>query len=242
MLLLRSRIERTGDPARRFSAAGKTAAPLYDRGVRRFLRILLNAATALSIVMFIAVAGAYMAARWRDDCWTFKYFPSYYVNPHAPLPSDAWCLVVQCNNATDGVGVLCIVYRQIEASATARFTVEHGHGAADHLYFIWAHERWHRAGFRFGHSRWVADYPHTVKPCDAWQVGLPRWFLLAVAAVLPSMRIAAWRRRRRRTSRIAPGQCPTCGYDLRATPDRCPECGTVPTSEGRAPAPEGGRR
>ena len=66
---------------------------------------------------------------------------------------------------------------------------------------------------------------------------LPWWLLALLFAFAPSL--VAWRRWRSRA--FAAGRCAACGYDLRATPDRCPECGTVP-GEGRAPAPEGGRR
>ena len=61
-------------------------------------------------------------------------------------------------------------------------------------------------------------------------VVIPWTWPLAIAVPLPALLVsrALWHRHRRRNRR-ARGQCPRCGYDLRATPGRCPECG-VPTS------------
>jgi hypothetical protein len=57
---------------------------------------------------------------------------------------------------------------------------------------------------------------------SARYVQAPWWSLVAVTGALPIMWVVVtWRRWRR----VAPGHCPRCGYDMRATPERCPECG-----------------
>src|SRR4051812_22642149 len=53
-------------------------------------------------------------------------------------------------------------------------------------------------------------------------VAFPHWSLVLISAIAP----VVWFRTR--PSRVRPGMCARCGYDLRATPTRCPECGFIP--------------
>jgi hypothetical protein len=58
----------------------------------------------------------------------------------------------------------------------------------------------------------------------SWELAIPWWLILIFALAIPAGAAEkSWRQRRR----IRKGQCPECGYDLRATPERCPECGRV---------------
>jgi hypothetical protein len=64
-------------------------------------------------------------------------------------------------------------------------------------------------------------------------IAIPYWFIVLLTAIGP---VTVWRHRRRQLRRRQVGQCPGCGYDLRATPDHCPECGwksSVPAAEPR---------
>jgi hypothetical protein len=77
--------------------------------------------------------------------------------------------------------------------------------------------------FAWGVAVWTGPWP----PPPGVAVSLPYWLLAVVIGTWPAARVIVRVRRRR----AAPGLCPTCGYDLRATPERCPECGAVaPTS------------
>ena len=86
------------------------------------------------------------------------------------------------------------------------------------------------AGFQAMH------YVDTSRPgyrYDNWVLGVRAWLAMALLILMP----AVWVKRFCKSLRSRRhGQCPVCGYDLRATPDRCPECGT----ETKIPAASAG--
>ena len=59
---------------------------------------------------------------------------------------------------------------------------------------------------------------------------VPLWAVDGALMQMIAACFIAVRRAARRAQRRVRKQCPTCGYDLRATPDRCPECGATPVS------------
>jgi hypothetical protein len=65
------------------------------------------------------------------------------------------------------------------------------------------------------------SFPYEV-PQEFYFLIFPHWLLAALALALPVVRLL------RRQRRHPIGNCPACGYDLRATPHRCPECGHTP--------------
>ena len=75
-------------------------------------------------------------------------------------------------------------------------------------------------GFDWHRGKDSQGQPHTF-------LMFPLWAVTLATSILPSSRLIVLGRRTRRRRRLARGQCPTCGYDLRASPCRCPECGIL---------------
>jgi hypothetical protein len=195
--------------------------------LNRLPRILLNAATALSLILFVATVVLWVRSYFASDWYCF---PAERVM--ADDPADDSGLVTQLVVRSSRGKV------QVLRNETVPHRIEPtGHGSTrpvppsvspqrslptDRSWRFGGIERFHRLPNR----QQVANGSYLFLGFD--YLALPWWMPTAVAAIVPGIWLVRLPGRLRHLRRIRNRLCPSCGYDLRATPDRCPECGTIP--------------
>jgi hypothetical protein len=178
--------------------------------MRRLSRILLNAATAVSLALLVAVVVSGLAVsrtHQKPALWTWGD-PVTRTRYEAGLRRGA--LVVNTSSGVrpataPAVRELVAVYQRIWQGPGIDYRRHITVGKAPD----WSYLPGHYGAFSYSY--------------------LSGGWLLLAAAPLPLWRAtrfmwSRWAARRRRDA----GLCMACGYDLRATPDRCPERGTIP--------------
>ena len=192
--------------------------------MKRLRRILLNAATALSLLLCVATAVLWVRSYWATDNVSRAV-----VRDDGNTWESAWA------GATAGRGGL-YVYRVDAGPLTDRSPAALSSARSSHPAGLgW---QWHVAEDPSDPRRWEppaslsqwlgfrrdrAVY-RTAIPERVASVTLPLWAIAFATGALPAWRATAARVRRLRR-RATAGLCPACGYDCRATPERCPECG-----------------
>jgi hypothetical protein len=191
--------------------------------MRRFIRRLFTFVSAVSLLLCVATAVAWVRSYWRTDAVV-------YVGPSGHSVAQ-WMRGRICFGG-DNFGT------------TRRFVhADSWHVTAD---ADWGESAWHaipeclrRLGFAYDSSATsIAAMPAAPPPdvgnaapppvVSTWRLLAPLWPFCAVFAVAP---LVWYARRSRLRRRIRLGLCTSCGYDLRAhgAGERCPECGAIAT-------------
>jgi hypothetical protein len=184
---------------------GRCPGVRYNRLVKRLLRILLNAATALSLLLCGVAVGLWVRSHYCQENL------NWYGN---------WGSVGAMNSRGD---VECYVagYAGEARPTQFRYTrFDRPQGLAARVAFLVQLPEYRHVGPCLGAVLlWARGSDGRLHV----EVAAPWWLITCLLALVPAFRLA------RRTLRRRPGtgapSCPACGYDLRATPDRCPECG-----------------
>ncbi|HEY7116435.1 MAG TPA: hypothetical protein VH475_07615 [Tepidisphaeraceae bacterium] len=206
--------------------------------MKRLLRIPLNAATVVSLVLCVATAVLWVRSYFITD----QFYGWRFRDEHDRYDQTRWTQVLV--EARSGrIGMMRWAQRADRVQPdgrTYRERIEERWGADpshaatsagqmprygafhDDLGRLWA-------GFRY--FSWDAT---RVRNASRWEAVAPFWAIALLLSVPSAARGCFWLGHRRRHRA---GLCPTCGYDLRATPERCPECGTIRPATSRQKQP-----
>jgi hypothetical protein len=208
--------------------------------VRRFRRILLDALTVLSLLLFVATVALWVRSYWRSDL----------IGAQSAIMPDGSQRGGTLNSAWGSMEVV-VWTRQYQRQTVPRDDAAFGHfsnpapagTSTARRQYLKSIGAWQFLGFAF--SRQEMDLTRqrsdgsangAATPQTVWTVAIPQWFPTGLAAFLPGVWFLRKRRRQRSERRAKSGRCPSCGYDLRATPERCPECGAVAGAAAAASA------
>jgi hypothetical protein len=179
----------------------------------RLRRILLNAATGLSLLLCVAAVALWVRSRLRSDHVTLSW------RNH---DGDA----LRSLSVESFEGRLAVSQETWQRGGPAGRNVRTSVGEKSYLDVDAAAMRFDVAGLQWG------VYDHRQAARDGWLLVVPFWAVVLPITLLTGLALRArWSAGHRRT-----GLCPACGYDLRATPERCPECGRGAAAVGDAAA------
>jgi hypothetical protein len=180
--------------------------------MNRFARRALSFFSALSLLLFIAVAVLWLRSYGVTDQLLWRRTTGYYHVRSAPGH-----LVIEMN-ISDWSQAPAEFYGLKYANESPPTSVASSQlsGLSVGPRDILSHGHWH--GF------WWFRWTSANRSAAIAAGGVPLWSVVSLAAILPLAWLVAKVRSR---ARHREGFCPSCGYDLRATPERCPECGRV---------------
>jgi hypothetical protein len=206
--------------------------------MRRVGRYLLNAVTALSLLLCITTLALIVRARTHGlDACTFGHWG--YVH-HGTYPNYFDAMELQLFNAPDGYSVS--LYRHGCIAGPGRFEAYPGekgmvldlHPGNGKTFYAWSNNAVTGPGATTHLGVTVARAGDPNRPYVR-TMRVPHGLMLALFAALPTGRFLSWIRRRRRK---VVGLChafpvvPARG----ATPDRCPECGAIASPSSKPAA------
>jgi hypothetical protein len=172
-------------------------------------RKLANIAGVTSFGLALALSALWVRSRWRSDTVYRQATP------------QAWSIASNDGGVTVG-------RRNYDGLRLQDESWGHLSGAATGIGY--GVRRWGFAGFAGGDIQGgvgTGGMAYKFRD-DYWTV--PYWVLVLVASAYPLLLVVGRTRGRAARARVRNGQCPSCGYDLRASPERCPECGRSGTS------------
>lgn len=210
------------------------------------LRRLFTFASALSLLLFAITVVLWVRSYSVEDTLS-RTFIQHWPNREYD-PEDPDYLGVRGRETIQSIafyrGRATVLFRQRDLSFDRETFHDLPKEQVAGVHYAWQHEpawtswrdrlvRWWRvywgAGLRPDPDLWGA-------PPTLWEteINLPMWEVAAMLAAIPTLWMVGTARQRRHASRRN-GNCPACGYDLRASADRCPECGApVPNKLGTA--------